>query len=219
VLPDYDLTVGDPIVVMSAAFALLVVISVCLLFSAVVYRSHRKSRGADHGMPARAGASWQAGRWDTDARHAYVANVGDDVAYELTVTSPQSERVIRTVERVPPYSGARLESTSDLPCYVSFSLDNRAKQPQHAVAGGSAVDPRNMRWLSVCAGGPNKDIGPPRSCVPAKPRVDGTSPVQQRSILSRSRFHDGSGSATTKHPSGLCTDESNTTEANMRLYR
>jgi hypothetical protein len=140
-------------VVMSAVTALLA-IPVCLLFVAVVCRSHWKSRCADEVRPTCSGASWQAGRWDTDARHAYVANVGDDTAYEVTVTSPQSDRVIRTVEQVPPYSAARLASSSDLPCYVSFSLDNRAKQPQHAGAGSSAVEPEQheivvrLRWRS-----------------------------------------------------------------------
>jgi hypothetical protein len=42
----------------------------------------------------------------------------------------------------------------DLPCYVSFSLDNRAKQPRHAGARSSAVEPEKheivvgLRWRS-----------------------------------------------------------------------
>jgi hypothetical protein len=140
-------------VVMSAVFALLAIF-VCLLFAAALFRSHRKLRRTKVARPTRAGASWQVGRWDTDARHAYVANVGNDTAYEVTVTSPHSDRVIRTVELVPPYNATRLESTSDPPCYVSFSLDNRARQPQHAGAGSSAAEPEmheivvRLRWRS-----------------------------------------------------------------------
>ena len=70
--------------------------------------------------------SWQAGRWDTDPRHAYVANVGDDTAYEVSVTA--SDRVIGTAESVPPYRADRLCSSSGLPCYVNFCVDDRLKR-------------------------------------------------------------------------------------------
>ena len=64
--------------------------------------------------------SWRAGRWDTDPRHAYVANIGDDAAYEVSVMA--SNRVIGTAQRVPPYSADRLSSSSAPPCYVNFCI-------------------------------------------------------------------------------------------------
>jgi hypothetical protein len=36
---------------------------------------------------------WQAGRWDTDASHAYIANIGDDTAYDVSVTAYDRVRV------------------------------------------------------------------------------------------------------------------------------
>jgi hypothetical protein len=35
----------------------------------------------------------QAGRWDTDASHAYIANIGDDTAYDVSVTAYDRVRV------------------------------------------------------------------------------------------------------------------------------
>jgi hypothetical protein len=70
--------------------------------------------------------SWQAGRWDTDPRHAYVANVGDDTAYEVSVTA--RDRVIGRAPSVPPYRADRLSSSSEPPCYVNFCVDERLKR-------------------------------------------------------------------------------------------
>jgi hypothetical protein len=70
--------------------------------------------------------SWQAGRWDADPRHAYVANVGDDTAYEVSMTG--CERVIGTAPSVPPYRADRLSSSSELPRYVNVCVDERLKR-------------------------------------------------------------------------------------------
>ena len=68
-------------------------------------------------------ARWQTGRWDIDPRHAYLANVGDATAYDVTVT--QSDRVVCTAETVPSFSAERLSSSSELPCYVNLSVRQR----------------------------------------------------------------------------------------------
>jgi hypothetical protein len=56
------------------------------------------------------------------SRHAYVANVGDDTAYEVSVTA--CDRVIGRASSVPPYRADRLSSSSELPCYVNFCVMN-----------------------------------------------------------------------------------------------
>ena len=71
--------------------------------------------------------SWQAGRWDTDPRHGYVANVGDGTAYEVYVTA--SDRVVAAAQSVPPYRADRLSSTSGPPCYLNFCVDQRLERP------------------------------------------------------------------------------------------
>ena len=68
-------------------------------------------------------AHWQAGRWDIDPRHAYLANVGDATAYDVSVTL--SDKVVCTAETVPPFSAERLSSSSGLPCYVHLSVRQR----------------------------------------------------------------------------------------------
>ena len=68
-------------------------------------------------------AHWQAGRWDIDPRHAYLANVGDATAYDVSITL--SDKVVCTAETVPPFSAERLSSSSGLPCYVNLSVRQR----------------------------------------------------------------------------------------------
>lgn len=85
------------------------------------------------------GARWQAGRWDADARHAYVANLGDGTAYEVSVT--EGQQVVATASSVPPYSPARLASTSGPPCYVNFCVHSRSRQRSLvSTAGGTQRD-------------------------------------------------------------------------------
>ena len=82
----------------------------------------------------RLGAHWQAGRWDADARHAYVANLGDDTAYDVAVI--EDHRVIATARSVPPFSADRFTSTSALPCYVNFCVHSEHHaRPPVAAAG------------------------------------------------------------------------------------
>lgn len=83
--------------------------------------------------PRPSGTRWQAGRWDTDARHTYVANLGDDTAYEVTVIEDQ--RVIATATSVPPFSADRFTSTSAPPCYVNFCVHNELDARPPVAAG------------------------------------------------------------------------------------
>lgn len=71
-------------------------------------------------------AHWQAGRWDADDRHAYVANLGDETAYEVSVT--EGKQVLATASRVPPFSAARMATISGPPCYVNFCVHSRLAQ-------------------------------------------------------------------------------------------
>jgi hypothetical protein len=63
---------------------------------------------------------WQGGRWDSDVRHAYVANLGDDTAYEVSVVEHQ--QIIAASPSVPPFSADRLSSASGPPCYLNFCV-------------------------------------------------------------------------------------------------
>lgn len=64
---------------------------------------------------------WQAGRLDTDPSRGYVANIGDDTAYEVSVTA--YGRVIGRTRSVPPCRADWMLESSDLPCYVTFRVD------------------------------------------------------------------------------------------------
>lgn len=94
------------------------------------------------GPPA---VSWQAGRWDTDPRHAYVANLGDDIAYEVSVTA--CERVVGTAQRVPPYRTNALSSSSELPCYINFCVDELLNRP---ISLDAEAGPRTARNKTIC---------------------------------------------------------------------
>ena len=112
-----------------AAMAIPVVILVAVLLTTVIAYRQRFTWLEDSTRTARLGrprVSWQAGRWDTDPRHGYVANVGDGTAYEVNVTA--SDRVIATAQSVPPYRADRLSSTSEPPCYLNFCVDQRLKR-------------------------------------------------------------------------------------------
>ncbi|OBK11276.1 hypothetical protein A9W96_11125 [Mycobacterium sp. 1245852.3] len=109
---------------------LLVLAALTLLLIAVVAYKARSERQAGSTQPldsSRPCATWQAGRWDSDPRHTYVANVGDDTAYEVSVTT--SDRVLETARTVPPYRADRLSSPSGPPCYLNFCVDLRRKRP------------------------------------------------------------------------------------------
>jgi hypothetical protein len=119
---------GDSVLVlefMTAGAALILAVGALFI---VVYgrRSRRQADSTATLGPRRLGVSWQAGRWDTDPRHAYVANVGDDTAYQVCVKA--CDRVVGTAQRVPPYRADQLFSSSQPPCYVNFCVDERLKR-------------------------------------------------------------------------------------------
>jgi hypothetical protein len=77
------------------------------LAAVIVRYQHRLLRSGGMGSPAaqqRGGVRWQVGRWDSDPRHIYVANLGDDIAYEVEVAEDQ--KVLATAPSVPPYSAS-----------------------------------------------------------------------------------------------------------------
>jgi hypothetical protein len=141
--------VADPIVVLSLFIALTSIVSAIavVVVIALKRRLERQSRRAATAAARRRrpGVSWQAGRWDTDPRHAYVANVGDDTAYEVSVTA--CERVVGAAQRVPPYRTDALSSTSQIPCYINFCVDERLNRP---ISLGAEKAPRTARNKTVC---------------------------------------------------------------------
>ena len=132
------------------ALLLLLAAVAVLLTTVVAYR--QRFTWLDSTTSARLGrprVSWQAGRWDTDPRHCYVANVGDGTAYEVNVTA--FDRVIATAQSVPPYRADRLSSTSEPPCYLNFCVDQRLKRsvsfgPDRAIRSAldKTVDPDRL---------------------------------------------------------------------------
>jgi hypothetical protein len=137
----------------------------------VAYLHRRAVEGARQARRPRPGVSWQAGRWDTDPRHAYVANAGHETAYEVSVTA--CDRVIGRASSVPPYRADRLSSSSELPCYVNFCVDERLKR-QISLGGDratqsaqdKAVDPDELGLLSESAGGLSTASGSPKPSAP-----------------------------------------------------
>lgn len=94
-------------------------------------------------------AHWEAGRWDADDRHAYVANLGDDTAYDVSVTD--GEQVVATASSVPPFSADRLASISGPPCYVNFCVHDRSRR----------------RSLVGTAGGTQRELGRCNGAIPS----------------------------------------------------
>jgi hypothetical protein len=86
---------------------------------------------------------WQAGRWDTDASHAYIANIGDDTAYDVSVTA--YDRVVGLTRSVPPCRADWMLASSELPCYLSFRVEGR---PETAVDPGRSDVAVRISWRS-----------------------------------------------------------------------
>ena len=86
---------------------------------------------------------WQAGRWDTDASHAYIANIGDDTAYDVSVTA--YDRVVGLTRSVPPCRADWMLALSELPCYLSFRVEGR---PETAVDPGRSDVAVRISWRS-----------------------------------------------------------------------
>ena len=98
--------------------------------------------------PVEAGARWQAGRWDADARHAYVANLGDDTAYDVTVS--EDRKVVGTASAVPPYSSDRLAVISGAPCYINFCVHTTPRQ--RVLVSSGSERPRDPRDAGAAIG-------------------------------------------------------------------
>lgn len=113
-----------PVVILLAIFT----VAVLLLLFLIAYKwsSKQQAEWTSTAWPRRPGVSWQAGRWDTDTRHAYVANVGDDTAQEVSVTV--FGEVVGTAQSVPPYRADRLSSSSEPPFYVNFCVHEGPNQ-------------------------------------------------------------------------------------------
>lgn len=133
-------------VILLAIFTVAALLLLLLFFIAYKWRSKEQAEWTGTAGPRRPGVSWQAGRWDTDSRHAYVANVGDDTAHEVSVTA--FDQVVGTAQSVPPYRADRLSSTSEPPFYVNFCVHERRNQRISAGADtatrsaqDNAVDP------------------------------------------------------------------------------
>ncbi|MEE6140416.1 hypothetical protein SKC41_29400 [Mycobacterium sp. 050128] len=135
---------ADPMMVPFLVLAVITAVWAVLLVFFVVYqrRSKRQPHSTDNARRPR--VSWQVGRWDTDPRHAYVANMGEDTAYEVSVTA--RDRVIGTAQSVPPYSTNRLSSSSGHPCYVNLCADDRLKRQ---ILVGAHRGTRNAEVRSV----------------------------------------------------------------------
>jgi hypothetical protein len=114
-----DGTIGVPTFVVGVVVLVLLLQLLWVVLLVYKRRAERQARSAPG--PRRAGVSWLAGRWDTDAHFAYVANIGDVIAYEVGVTA--GDQTIGRADSVPPYSDERMSFSSDEPCYVNFYLD------------------------------------------------------------------------------------------------
>jgi hypothetical protein len=107
---DFDRAVGALKVVTSAA--LLFAVGMPLLLGSVCDRQNAPPAGA------------LAGRsMDKDARFAYVANLGEATAFDISVTS--SGEVISAVPIVPAYGPDRLSSSSTQQCNLNLFIRER----------------------------------------------------------------------------------------------
>lgn len=122
--------VNDPVVMASLVATAMVVLWAVLLPSGLPYRrwSRRQLRSTACGTrpvdPPE--VYWQAGQWDSDLSHVYVANIGHDTAYQVSVTT--CDEVVGRTRSVPPYRSDRLTSRSSLPYYVTFAVDQWSKR-------------------------------------------------------------------------------------------
>ncbi|MFZ0902383.1 MAG: hypothetical protein WAN71_00565 [Mycobacterium sp.] len=116
--------------VLSLVIGLAAVVMAVLLPFGIAYdrRLRQQRRSTALGATGRPRVVWQAGRWDTDPNHAYVANIGDDTAYDVSVTA--YDRVVGLARSVPPCRPDWMLASSELPCYLSFRVEGR---PDNAV--------------------------------------------------------------------------------------
>lgn len=131
-----------PVVILLAIF--MVAVLLLLLFIASRWRSKQQAEWNSTAGPRRPGVSWQAGRWDTDYRHAYVANVGDDTAHEVSVTV--FDQVVGAAQSVPPYRADRLSSSSEPPFYVNFCVH---EEPHQRISFGADRSTRSVQGKAI----------------------------------------------------------------------
>jgi hypothetical protein len=143
----YDRRVVDVVAVLSVGIVIAAgIMAVLLPFSVPYQRQLRQQlRSAAVRAAQRPRVCWQAGRWDTDPSHFYVANIGDDTAYEISVTA--HGRVVGRTRSVPPCRADWLLESSGPPCYMMFRVDQWSNRlvslgvlGPHGV-GDKAVDP------------------------------------------------------------------------------
>ena len=72
------------------------------------------------------GVYWQVGRWDSDPSHVYVANIGDETAYQVSVKA--CDEVVGRTPSVPSCRSDWMTSWSALPYYVVFRVDQWSKR-------------------------------------------------------------------------------------------
>ncbi|WNG82100.1 hypothetical protein C6A86_028875 [Mycobacterium sp. ITM-2016-00316] len=145
-----------PSLVVAPLVALAAVYTAVIFALSCRWWAKRKRELTVSASPSECRAQWQAGRWDIDPRHAYLANVGDATAYDVTVTL--SDKVVCTAETVPPFSAERLSSSSGLPCYVNLSIRQRlgasAAMTKQSRDSGNAVPESSefdvqVRWRTA----------------------------------------------------------------------
>ncbi len=139
-------------VVLSLLVGLAMLVMAILLPFGVAYDRwlRRQLRSTASARAARRpGVCWLAGRWDTEPANAYVANIGDDTAYDVSVTV--RDHVIGRAFSVPPYRTARLSSSSKLPCYVNVCVEQSSKRELAVGARAGqdkAFDAVRVSWRS-----------------------------------------------------------------------
>lgn len=109
----------------------------------------RRERRTEMPTPCQEVTQWQAGHWDVEPQHVYLANIGDSFAYEVIVT--QGDEVICTAEAVPPFSAERMSSAAGLPWYLNLSARQRLQS-------SPAVTTRGVRTGSVGSGSAMGDV-------------------------------------------------------------
>lgn len=135
----------DPVVLASLVVAVMVVLWAVLLPLGLPYHRllRRQLRSTANGTRRRdpPGVFWQVGQWDSDPGHMYVANIGDDIAYQVSVSA--CDEVVGRTRSVPPCRSDGMNSWSALPYYVIFGVDQWSKR-QIRVSWRS----ENHEWFS-----------------------------------------------------------------------
>ncbi len=114
----------------SLVVAGLIVVWALLLPFALPYdemvRQRLRSTAKGTHRPDPPGAFWQAGQWDSDPRHLYVANIGVEPAYQVSVSV--CDEVIERTREVPPCRASAISSWSARPYYVILRADQWPKR-------------------------------------------------------------------------------------------